>query len=247
MSDIPLPEEARLEAERFKPNKQGSEVSEKAEPTTEEVENLLLQSLDGVNTLTELSDLFNILAVRDGFKDGLTFLGIDYDDLAQKLMIMARNVRDGNQDPRYAASEVPNFLKATVIKVTETEITQRRNEKEANEKNKYRFEELSRILNGDDASEATLRSALVLLRQLGEYRGPLSKEKPYTMQELSAAVVKVLDLAEKASNAVTYDQVSQRLQAELPTLKGNALDFFARATRIHASLYKQGRVSSLAR
>lgn len=249
MSDYLLPDEIKDEAEKFngRGNDQKDVDSTETEQTDEQVEALILESLSSATTLTELSDLVLIRGSNPAFGKGLKALGIDYRNFSEGLLEMARETRKGKIDPDLAAKDqtVPLFLRDMVRRVTKTEISRLAEEREQTRLADYRYSELGRLLNGEDTSESSLKSALFMLNALGEYKGPFNKEKPYTMQELHDAVMEVIKKAENATNTVTVERAIQRLQDQLPTLKGNALVFFARAVTLHATHYKRGRVDSL--
>lgn len=222
---------------------ESGQTAEKLPPTPEEMQNAVLENLSDVDTIDGLAIAF----ARPAIKDAFAFLGLNHEEASQKLWDIGNRMARGEQfDPNFVAVEFPDFFRPLVKKCAETQLSRRDAEKRANTEQRFQFSELADILNGEDRGESSFVRSLRILAKLDTYRGPIGNEKAYTMAELRNAVVAVATEAEETAGVyVQVATIRAKLSAAVPSLSGNALDFYSSAIATHANLFHRRRVDRI--
>ena len=231
--DKPISDEKRRAAEAHNGR------HEQNPPTPETMQNAVLENLSDVDTIDGLAIAF----ARPAIKDAFAFLGLSHEEASQKLWNIGNRISRGEQfDSNFIAVEFPNFIRPLVKKCAETQISRRDAEKKARTEQRFQFSELVDILNGQNRSEPVLIRTLQILARLDTYRGPIGNEKAYTMAELRNAFVAVATEAEETVGGyVQLATIQTKLLTAVPSLSGNALDFYLSTIATHANLFHNGR------
>ncbi|NCS97961.1 MAG: hypothetical protein GW762_05210 [Candidatus Pacebacteria bacterium] len=236
------------QAEAFNPKTENTTA--RAELSLDEEMADALSLFDSAKNLTELMGLFNTLSVKKAFYD----LTLSHRSILSRLNTTIGNMQRGdtiNHDataamfPQFMQPLVKSCIHGEAVLIAEQNVEAERNK----QKLELNFQQLVNIVTGQNTDESALITAIGLLKNMGDYRGP-NNGVAYSMPRLATVVEEQMRIAltnEMRGDANTVENVRRNLLNEIPELRDPKLGdkasllFFSSAISTYGRLRANGR------